>query len=81
MAETGVSVVTSDAPSVGEFAGDAAAQVTRFATKPRDHNQQLGFMITRTGLSGRGSTHARGAIRTELSHGHTIVVLTLDDVS
>lgn len=58
----------------------SAAHVTRFATKLRDRNLPVGFMISRTGLSGTRSTHAHGAVRTELSHGRTIVILTLEDL-
>lgn len=58
----------------------SAEQVTRFATKLRNHNQPIGFIISAKGLSGKGSTYAHGEVHSELAQGRTIVILTLHDL-
>ncbi len=60
----------------------SAEQVRVFGSKLRDRNQPVGLMISRTGLSGRPGTKmaGHGVVGTELSAGHSIVILTLADL-
>lgn len=59
-----------------------AAQVRVFASKLRDHNQPFGIMVSSKGLSGKArNTHGHQEVAQELSHGRTIVVVTLDELS
>ncbi len=59
----------------------AATQVRSFSSKLRDRNQRMGLMVSRTGLSGRNATHAHGVIAREMQDGHSILVLTMADLS
>lgn len=78
LATSGVTVIV-ECKNEGRAIG--AAQVRVFASKLRDHNQPFGVMVTSKGLSGRArNTHAHQEVTVELSHGRTIVVVTLDDI-
>jgi hypothetical protein len=61
----------------------SAAEVRIFGSKLRQHNQPVGIMVSRTGLSGKPGTRtdAHGVVAGEMQNGCSIVVLALDDLA